>query len=113
MLGVSLPQNAIVARRDFVDDDFISSIAPELLKCIANHGFFENLDGLRRSRRGRGPWQIVLVPPLELTLWRQRHPADFLAADQITAHVVYDNCAARLQRDHDPLSKRSTTWPEE
>ncbi len=57
--------------------------------------------------------KIVLVPPLELTLWRQRHPADFLAADQITAHVVYDNCAARLQRDHDPLSKRSTTWPEE
>ena len=57
--------------------------------------------------------KIVLVPPLELTLWRQRHPADFLAADRITAHVVYDNCAARLQRDHDPLSKRSTTWPEE
>src|SRR5207245_2021515 len=46
MLGVSLPQNAIVARRDFVDDDFISSIAPELLKCIAHRGFFENLDGL-------------------------------------------------------------------
>src|SRR5271154_5704887 len=30
--------------------------------------------------------KIKLVPPLELSLWRQWHPAGCLAADQITAH---------------------------
>ena len=30
--------------------------------------------------------KIILVPPLELGLWRQRYLAGFLAADQITAH---------------------------
>src|SRR5207253_1134752 len=30
--------------------------------------------------------KIILVPPCELSLWRQRHLASFLAADQIPAH---------------------------
>ena len=30
--------------------------------------------------------KIELVPPLQFGLWRQRHLAGFLAADQITAH---------------------------
>ena len=30
--------------------------------------------------------KIILIPPLELILWRQQHPAGFLAADEISAH---------------------------
>jgi hypothetical protein len=30
--------------------------------------------------------EIILVPPLQLGLWRQRRLVGFLAADQITAH---------------------------
>src|SRR6185295_3716255 len=30
--------------------------------------------------------KIILIPPLELSAWRQRHPAGGLAADQITTH---------------------------
>ncbi len=30
--------------------------------------------------------EVELIPPLQLSLWRQRHLAGFLAADQITAH---------------------------
>jgi hypothetical protein len=32
------------------------------------------------------PGKIILIPPLQLSLWRQRHCAGFLAADQITAY---------------------------
>src|SRR6266478_2244618 len=41
--------------------------------------------------------KIILVPPFELSLWRQRHLADFLSADWITAH-----------RDHG----LAALWPE-
>jgi hypothetical protein len=30
--------------------------------------------------------KVILIPSLELSLWRQRHPAGCLAADQITTH---------------------------
>src|SRR5262249_24663139 len=30
--------------------------------------------------------KVILVPPLELGLWRQRFLASFLTADQVTAH---------------------------
>src|SRR5882724_5256012 len=45
--------------------------------------------------------KIVLVPPFELSLWRQRHPADFLAADQITAHGDESLAALRPERCDD------------
>jgi hypothetical protein len=45
--------------------------------------------------------KIVLVPPLELSLWRQRHFACFLAADQITAHRDERLAAFRPERRDD------------
>src|SRR6202140_1835600 len=42
--------------------------------------------------------EIKLVPPLKLGLWRQRHLAGFLAADQITAHG--DHGLAALWPEH-------------
>src|SRR5215475_4368679 len=39
--------------------------------------------------------KIKLVPPFELSLWRQRHLAGFLAADQITAHRHHGLAALR------------------
>src|SRR5437588_4976581 len=36
--------------------------------------------------------EVVLVPPLELSLWRQRYLAGLLAADQVAAHR--DECLA-------------------
>src|SRR6185295_3716712 len=30
--------------------------------------------------------KVILIPPLEFSAWRQRHPAGCLAADQITTH---------------------------
>ena len=41
--------------------------------------------------------KIILVPPLELSLWRQRHLAGLLAADQIPAHR--DEGLAALRED--------------
>src|SRR5262245_56023361 len=42
--------------------------------------------------------KIKLVPPFELSLWRQRHLAGFLAADQITAHRHHGLAALRPKR---------------
>ena len=45
--------------------------------------------------------EIVLVPPFELGLRRQRHLAGFLAADQIAAHGHHGLAALRPERRHD------------
>src|SRR4051794_18514482 len=42
--------------------------------------------------------KVVLIPPLELSLWRQRRPACLLAADQVTAHRHHGLAALRPQR---------------
>ena len=41
--------------------------------------------------------KIILVPPLELSLWRQRHLAGLLAADQVPTHG--DERLAALRED--------------
>ena len=41
--------------------------------------------------------KVILVPPLELSLWRQRHLAGLLAADQVPAHR--DEGLAALRED--------------
>src|SRR4029077_18361317 len=45
--------------------------------------------------------KIKLIPPLELRLWRQRHLAGFLAADQIAAHGDHGFAALRPERCDD------------
>src|SRR5438270_10829519 len=45
--------------------------------------------------------KIILVPPFELSLWRQRHLAGLLAADQITAHGDDRLAAFRPERRDD------------
>src|SRR5215212_3271217 len=51
--------------------------------------------------------KIELVPPLELSRWRQGHCASLLVADQITAHR--NHCAATLrpERGHDVRGSRT------
>ena len=51
--------------------------------------------------------KIILIPPLELSLWRQRHLAGFLAADQITAHGDHGLAALRPERRDDVGRPRS------
>src|SRR5689334_24794790 len=51
--------------------------------------------------------KVVLVPPLELRLWRQRHLAGFRAADQIAAHRHQGLAALRPERRDDAGSPRS------
>src|SRR6476620_9542620 len=51
--------------------------------------------------------KIILIPPLELSLWRQRHLANFLAADQITAHGDHGLAALRPERRDDVGRPRS------
>src|SRR5258708_838845 len=51
--------------------------------------------------------KIILVPPFELSLWRQRHLAGFLAADQITAHGDQGLAALRPERRDDVGRARS------
>src|SRR5205807_7211296 len=41
--------------------------------------------------------KVILVPPLELSLWRQRHLAGLLAADQVPTHR--DEGLAALRED--------------
>src|SRR6516164_4846991 len=45
--------------------------------------------------------EIELIPPLQLGLWRQRHLAGFLAADQIAAHRNHGLAALWPERRHD------------
>ncbi len=45
--------------------------------------------------------EVILVPPLQLSLWRQRHLAGLLAADQIPAHRDETLAAFRPQRRDD------------
>src|SRR6476661_4535062 len=45
--------------------------------------------------------KIELIPPLELSLWWQRHLAGFLAADQITAHRDERFATFRPERRND------------
>jgi hypothetical protein len=45
--------------------------------------------------------KIILVPPLELSLWRQRHLAGLLAADQVPAHGDDRLAAFRPERRDD------------
>ena len=45
--------------------------------------------------------EIVLIPPLELRLRRQRHLAGFLAADQVAAHGDQRLAALRPERRDD------------
>src|SRR5206468_13105035 len=45
--------------------------------------------------------EIKLVPPFELRLWRQRHLAGFLAADQVTTHGHHGLAALRPERRDD------------
>src|SRR3979490_2157270 len=42
--------------------------------------------------------EIILVPPLQLSLWRQRHLVGFTAADQITAYGDEGLAALRPER---------------
>jgi hypothetical protein len=51
--------------------------------------------------------EVVLVPPLELSGWRQRTLAGFLAADQIPAHRDQPGAALRPQRGDDVGCPRS------
>ena len=51
--------------------------------------------------------EIILVPPLELGLRRQRHLAGFLAADQIAAHGDQRLAALRPERRDDVGRPRS------
>ena len=51
--------------------------------------------------------EIILVPPLQLGLRRQRRLAGFLAADQITAHGDQRLAALRPQRRDDVGRSRS------
>src|SRR5262245_1209029 len=51
--------------------------------------------------------KIILIPPLELILWRQRRLAEFLAADQITAHGHHRLAALRPKRRDDVCRPRS------
>ena len=45
--------------------------------------------------------EVGLIPPLELRLWRQRHPVCFAAADQIPADGHHRFAAFRPQRRDD------------
>jgi len=45
--------------------------------------------------------KIILIPPLELSLWRERHLTGFLAADQIAAHRDHGLAALRPERRDD------------
>src|SRR4030095_8103534 len=45
--------------------------------------------------------KIELIPPFELSLWRQRDLASFLVADQITAHGDHGLAALRPERCED------------
>src|SRR2546427_5321827 len=51
--------------------------------------------------------KIILVPPFELSLWRQRHLPGFLAADQITAHGDERLAVFRPERRDDVGCPRS------
>src|SRR5208282_578907 len=51
--------------------------------------------------------KIILVPPLELGLRRQRRLTGFLAADQITAYGNQALAALRPERRHDVCRPRS------
>src|SRR6202008_205249 len=51
--------------------------------------------------------KVVLVPPFELRLWRQRHLAGFLTADQITAHGDERRAALRPERRDDVSRPRA------
>src|SRR5439155_24245465 len=51
--------------------------------------------------------KIILVPPLELSVGRQRHPAGFLAADEITADRHHGLAALRPERGDDVGRPRS------
>src|SRR5262249_28194507 len=51
--------------------------------------------------------EVILVPPLKLSLWRQGHLAGFLTADQITAHGHHGLAALRPERCDDVGCTRS------
>src|SRR5215212_6088864 len=51
--------------------------------------------------------EIILVPPLELSLWRQRHLVGFRAADQITTHGDHGLAALWPERRDDVGRPRS------
>src|ERR1700693_4548047 len=57
--------------------------------------------------------KIILVPPFELSLWRQRHLADFLAADQVTTHGDEGLAALRPERRDDVSRPSSPIIPSE
>src|ERR671921_1915926 len=54
--------------------------------------------------------EIVLVPPLELSLWRQGHLVGFRAADQITTHgdqglaALWPECRDDVGRPRSPIT---------
>src|SRR4029077_6857556 len=45
--------------------------------------------------------KVILIPPLELSAWRQRHTAGCLAAEQITTHRDHGFAALRAKRGDD------------
>src|SRR5215217_6162417 len=53
--------------------------------------------------------EIILVPPLDLSLWRQRHLVGFRAADQITTHgdhglaALWPECRDDVGRPRSPI----------
>src|SRR5918998_3104821 len=54
--------------------------------------------------------EIILVPPLELSLWRQGHLVGFRAADQITTHgdqglaALWPECRDDVGRPRSPIT---------
>src|SRR5258708_36759806 len=61
--------------------------------------------------------KIVLIPPLELGIWRQRYPASLLVPDQIAAHGNHCITALRPERRYDvgrprpPIKPRNRGFP--
>src|SRR6516225_12015259 len=55
--------------------------------------------------------EVILVPPLELRLWRQRHLASLLAANQVPTHRDETLAALRPQRRDDVGRARAPIKP--